>query len=104
VLADHHPNGRFDVLQNLAANLEFLGLAELRQVASEQDEVGLRVAVKAETREEAEKVRRACSNLWIMGPGGTSFGTPMKPRPVIACWPTLVPRSVVQQHVEVMEV
>lgn len=69
----------------------------------ELNEVGLRVAVKTETRDEAEKVRRACSNLWILGPGGTSFGAPMKPRPVISCWPTLVPRSVVEQHVEILE-
>ncbi len=70
----------------------------------ELNEVGLRVAVKTNTRDEAEKVRRACSNLWIMGPGGTSFGTPIKPRPVISCWPTLVPRSVVEQNVEILEV
>jgi len=69
----------------------------------EPNEVGLRVAVKTDTRDEAEKVRRACSNLWIMGPGGTSFGTPMKPRPVISCWPTLVPRDVVEQRVEILE-
>jgi hypothetical protein len=69
----------------------------------EPNEVGLRVAVKTNSRDEAEKVRRACSNLWIMGPGGTSFGTPMKPRPVISCWPTLVPRSVVEQNVEILE-
>src|SRR5664279_922162 len=31
----------------------------------ELNEVGLRVAVKTNTRDEAEKVRRACSNLWI---------------------------------------
>ena len=69
----------------------------------ELNEVGLRVAVKTNTRDEAEKVRRACSNLWIMGPGGTSFGIPMKPRPVISCWPTLVPRGVVEQSVEILE-
>ena len=69
----------------------------------ELNEVGLRVAVKTNAKDEAEKVRRACSNLWIMGPGGTSFGTPMKPRPVISCWPTLVPRSVVEQNVEILE-
>jgi len=63
------------------------------------NEVGLRVAVRTDTRSEAEKVRRACSQLWIMGPGGTSFGTPMKPRPVVAAWPTLIPRHLVTQKV-----
>lgn len=67
------------------------------------NEVGLRVAVHAETREEADKVRRACSNLWIMGPGGTSFGTPMKARPVVALWPTLVPHELIRQRVEILE-
>lgn len=66
-------------------------------------EVGLRVAVHCESRSEAEKVRRACAQLWIMGPGGTSFGAPMKPRPVFGVWPTLVPRSLVTQRVEILE-
>ncbi len=42
VLADHHADGRLDVLQDLRAELELLGLAELRQVAAVEDEVGLR--------------------------------------------------------------
>lgn len=66
----------------------------------ELNEVGLRVAVKTTTRDEAEKVRRACSQMWIMGPGGTSFGAPMKPRPTLALWPTLVPRELVPHSVE----
>ena len=69
----------------------------------ELNEVGLRVAVHTATREEADKVRRACTHLWIMGPGGTSFGTPMKARPVVAVWPTLVPRDVVRQSVDILE-
>ncbi len=71
--------------------------------AGDPNEVGLRVAVRTATRDEAEKVRRACTHLWIMGPGGTSFGTPMKPRPVVAVWPTLIPRELVRQHVEILE-
>ena len=59
------------------------------------NEVGLRVAVHTRSRDEAEKVRRACSQLWIMGPGGTSFGVPIKSRPVVSLWPTLVPRELV---------
>lgn len=69
----------------------------------EPNEVGLRVAVHTDTKEEAEKVRRACSSLWIMGPGGTSFGAPMKPRPVYGVWPTLVPRDLVRQNVEILQ-
>ncbi len=71
--------------------------------SAELNEVGLRVAVRTRDRGEAEKVRRACAQLWIMGPGGTSFGAPMRPRPVLTLWPALVPRSVVTQRVTVLE-
>lgn len=71
-------------------------------VANELPEVGLRCAVRTRTIEEADKVRRAGAHLWIMGPGGTSFGTPIKPRPVIALWPTLIPRSFVEQKTEIL--
>jgi len=70
----------------------------------ELNEVGLRVAVRTRSKDEAEKVRRACSHLWIMGPGGTSFGAPMKPRPVVSVWPTLIPRDFVRQSVDILEV
>jgi hypothetical protein len=68
------------------------------------NEVGLRVAVRTRTKDEAEKVRRACAHMWIMGPGGTSFGAPMKPRPVVSLWPTLIPRELVQQRTTILEV
>ena len=66
------------------------------------NEVGLRVAVHTRTRDEAEKVRRACSQLWIMGPGGTSFGVPIKSRPVVSLWPTFVPRELVSPTAEIV--
>lgn len=71
-------------------------------LANQMCEVGLRCAVRTRTREEADKVRRAGTHLWIMGPGGTSFGTPMKPRPIVALWPTLIPREFVQQRTEIL--
>jgi hypothetical protein len=67
------------------------------------NEIGLRCAVHARTAEEAEKVRRAGAHLWIMGPGGTSFGAPIKPRPVVSLWPTLVPRELVRQTVTLLQ-
>lgn len=70
----------------------------------EMNEVGLRVAVRTRSKEEAEKVRRACTHLWIMGPGGTSFGTPMRPRPVVSVWPTLISSDLVSQSVDILEV
>lgn len=96
-------------LKASAMTFDYVGVNMLHGPAApwpERDdfnEVGLRVAVKTQTREEAEKVRRACTHLWIMGPGGTSFGVPMKPRPALSLWPTLVPREFVPHKVEYME-
>lgn len=72
--------------------------------ANQMPEIGLRCAVRTRTRDEAEKVRRAASNLWIYGPGGTSFGTPIKPRPIVALWPTLIPREWVRKQVTILTV
>ncbi len=87
---------------------DFIGVDMLHGPAAgktetDHNEVGLRVAVRTRTKDEAEKVRRACAHMWIMGPGGTSFGTPMKPRPVVALWPTLIPRELVTQKVTLLE-
>jgi hypothetical protein len=89
-------------------HFDFIGVNMLHGPAApwptaELNEVGLRVAVRTRTRQEAEKVRRACTHLWIMGPGGSSFGTPLKPRPVVTAWPTLVPRGLVEQSVSLVE-
>lgn len=92
-------------------HFDFVGLNTLhgpaagspdRLHANEQPEIGLRCAVRTRTAEEADKVRRAGTSLWIMGPGGTSFGTPMKPRPVISLWPTLIPREFIEQKTEIL--
>lgn len=95
-------------LKSDAVHFDFVGVDMLHGPASpapdhDPAEIGLRVAVHTETKAEAEKVRRACSQLWIMGPGGTAFGTPIKPRPVYGLWPTLVPRSFVTQTAEILE-
>jgi hypothetical protein len=96
-------------LKASAMTFDYVGVNMLHGPAApwpERDdlnEVGLRVAVKTQTREEAEKVRRACTHLWIMGPGGTSFGVPMKPRPALSLWPTLVSRELVPHKVEYLE-
>lgn len=76
--------------------------APQRELANQMNEVGLRCAVRTKTREEADKVRRAGTHLWIMGPGGTSFGTPMKARPIVALWPTLIPREFVRQTTDIL--
>ena len=67
----------------------------------EPNEVELRMAVKCRTREEAEAARRALLLPATAGPVGTAFGLPTPVRRVIALWPTLVPRSAVEERVRV---
>lgn len=95
-----------------SVHFDFIGLNMLHgpgapaidpDAANGLPEVGLRCAVRTRSAEEADKVRRAGANLWIMGPGGTSFGTPIKPRPVVSLWPTLVPREYARQTVDLLE-
>lgn len=103
---------RFERLELAADEIQFsyVGLDTLHGPAARDtpvpdlNEIGLRVAAKTRSRDEADKIRRACTQLWIMGPGGSSFGTPMKPRPVVAVWPTLIDRAAVTQTVSLLEV
>lgn len=90
-------------------DVTFLGVNTLGgttspEPSSELNEVGLRVAARTRTREAADAVRRECTHLWTMGPVGTSFGVPFRPRPVISLWPTLVPRDVVRETVSVVDI
>ena len=68
------------------------------------NEVGLRVAARTRSLEDADAVRRECTHLWTMGPVGTAFGVPFKPRRVISLWPTLVSRDTVHTSVRIEEV
>ncbi len=101
---------RFEAMQldASAVQFDFIGVNMLHGPAApfedkDLNEVGLRIAVKTKTKDEAEKVRRACSQLWIMGPGGSCFGVPIKPRPSVRLWPTLLPRDVASVNVEVIQ-
>jgi hypothetical protein len=67
----------------------------------EVNEVGLRVAAKVRTPDEADVVRREATHLWTLGGAGTAFGVPFRPRPVVSLWPTLVPRDAVKTTVSV---
>ncbi len=70
----------------------------------EPNEVGLRIAAKCRTQEEADAVRREATHLWTIGGIGTAFGVPFRPRPVVALWPTLIPRDAVKTQVRIVEV
>lgn len=65
------------------------------------NEVGLRLAAKCRTREEADLVRREATHLWTLGGTGTAFGVPFRPRPVISLWPALIPRQAITTEVRV---
>jgi hypothetical protein len=65
------------------------------------NEVGLRVAARVRTSEEADVVRREATHLWTLGGAGTAFGVPFRPRPVVSLWPALVPRDAVKTTVRV---
>lgn len=67
----------------------------------ELNEVGLRIAAKLRTREEADLVRREATHLWTLGGVGTAFGVPFPLRPVVSLWPTLVPREAIETKVTV---
>jgi hypothetical protein len=70
----------------------------------ELNEVGLRIAAKLRTREEADLVRREATHLWTLGGIGTAFGVPFPIRPIVSLWPTLVPRDAVETRVTVEKV
>lgn len=71
----------------------------------EMNEVGLRVAMKVNTREEARIARLVISMLWGGGGIGTSLlGNALSDRQVIGLWPTLIPRAEVPTTLTMMEV
>ena len=66
------------------------------------NEIELRVAVRTDTRAEAELARRTIVHLATAGPVGTAVNLPPPVRKVIALWPTLVPRDQVDVRVAVL--
>ena len=67
-------------------------------------EIGLRLAVRTETRAEAAKARAEMVLVALDGPMGVAWGAPAAVRPVISLWPTLIPRDAVDSVVETLEV
>jgi hypothetical protein len=89
--------------------IDYIGVNMLHGEAApiedkDMNEVGLRIAGRARTYKEAEIIRREATHLWTMGPIGASFGVPLNVRPVIALWPSLVPREFVRVESQTMEV
>lgn len=89
-------------------SFEYLGVDTLHGPSApepqcEANEVGLRVAAHCATREEAHAVRQEVLHLWTLGGVGSAIAPPGRPRPVIALWPTLIPREAVDVRVDLLE-
>lgn len=69
------------------------------------NEMGLRIIAKTKTKDEAEAVRREVTHLWAdLNPITGAAGVPIRTRPVISLWPTLVPRDEVPTQSFIKEV
>ena len=80
-------------------------LSKLPDRLEDVNEVRVRVAVRTTTRDYANQVRREVTHLWTHGPlGTTAVISPPVPREVISLWPTLIPRELVEQRVDIVEV
>jgi hypothetical protein len=68
-------------------------------------ELGIRVAFKCDTKEEARACRTECGHLcWGSLGVGAGFTQPPQIRPVFALYPTLIPREAVPLKLEIKEV
>jgi hypothetical protein len=90
-----------------ATHMECLGAGEgvpgLTPAPDDLREVVLRLSVRDERREAVERFTREFAPLATAGPAGLAGYTAARGtvRPVFAYWPTLVPRELVEPHVEV---
>ena len=106
--------GRFKALEIpiVESRFDYIGLnsihgplAKLPSDLKEVNEVRVRVAVKTTSRQFANQVRREVTHLWTHGPvGTTAVISPPPPREIISLWPTLIPRELVHESVEIIEV
>jgi hypothetical protein len=88
-------------------NVEYLGAGNgvpgLHAPPADLRELLLRISVHTAEREAAERFTREFAPLATSGPAGLAGYTASRGevRPVFAYWPTLVPRAMVQEQVEV---
>jgi hypothetical protein len=88
----------------LGLNSLHLGVADM-SAAGSLNECVLRVAVHADTREQAELIVPEVAPLQINGPPGASFfGGRAKAAEVIGLYPTLIPRDAVKLTSNIREV
>jgi hypothetical protein len=82
----------------IGLNALHLNTAEMPgQYIKDLNEVVLRIAVRAATREEAQKIVPEIAPLQLNGPPGASFfGGRAKVQEIIGLWPSLIPRDSVK--------
>lgn len=94
-------------LEPLELDFGYVGVNALHGPAAPEpgqlNEVGLRVAGKCRTRDEADVIKREATHLWTLGGIGTGYSAPSQPRPSVALWPTLVPREQVHVRGTIVE-
>lgn len=88
-------------------NIELLGAGAVTPgigaVTEDAPEVVLRISAHDPSRESLEVLARELAPLVTSGPPGVTgyVGGRPRPRPVMAFWPTLIPRELAPPHVEV---
>lgn len=100
-------------LQAEDIKIDFIGLNALHldvadmseEILKNQNEVIMRIALRTKTKEEALKLVPEIAPLQLNGPPGSSFvGGRSKVSQVIALWPTLLPRDMVNLGTHFLEV
>jgi hypothetical protein len=88
----------------IGLNALHLDVADLSR-AEDINEVVLRFAVRAATKEEAQKIIPEIAPLQLNGPPGASFfGGRSKVQEVIGLWPCLIPRDAVKLEAHIVEI
>ena len=94
-------------VEPMELHFDYIGVNALHGPAApppgDLNEVGLRVAARTRTQEEADTVKRESTHLWTLGGIGTGYLSPAQPRPSVSLWPTLVPRDQVQMKLTMVE-
>ncbi len=109
--AEQVVRGRLEVVgvKPQEIRFDYIGINALHgpvapEPTGELNEVGLRVAARCNTFEEADKVRREVTHLWTLAGVGSSFGAPIPVRQIIGLWPTLIPREEIPTQFMIKEV
>lgn len=87
-------------------NALHLGVADMNpELVKHMNEVVLRIAIRADSKEEAAKIIPEIAPLQLNGPPGASFfGGRAHVQEVIGLWPTLIPRDFVTLTSHIVEV